>query len=52
MFMTSVLWSDESEVIVYRSLLDFKEFHVSLKLNLYFNKENKKVIIHLYQRMC
>lgn len=50
--MTSVLWSDESEVIVYRSLLDFKEFHVSLKLNLYFNKENKKVIIHLYQRMC
>ncbi|XP_029620799.1 NADPH oxidase organizer 1 [Salmo trutta] len=31
MFMTSVLWSDESEVIVYRSFLDFKEFHRQLK---------------------
>ncbi|CAB1338294.1 unnamed protein product [Coregonus sp. 'balchen'] len=31
MFMTSIVWSDESEVIVYRSFLDFKEFHRQLK---------------------
>ncbi|KAM3591856.1 uncharacterized protein V6R79_008662 [Siganus canaliculatus] len=31
MFMISVLWSDESEVIVYRSFQDFKKFHRQLK---------------------
>ncbi|XP_071387080.1 NADPH oxidase organizer 1b [Centroberyx affinis] len=30
-FMISVLWSDESEVIVYRSFQDFKKFHRQLK---------------------
>ncbi|XP_037611517.1 NADPH oxidase organizer 1-like [Sebastes umbrosus] len=31
MFMISVLWSDEAEVIVYRSFKDFKKFHSQLK---------------------
>ncbi|KAM9837798.1 NADPH oxidase organizer 1b [Aulostomus maculatus] len=31
MFMVSVLWSDETEVIVYRSFQDFKTFHRQLK---------------------
>uniref|UniRef100_A0A3Q3DQM4 NADPH oxidase organizer 1b n=1 Tax=Hippocampus comes TaxID=109280 RepID=A0A3Q3DQM4_HIPCM len=31
MFMISVLWSDENEVIVYRSYNDFKNFHKQLK---------------------
>uniref|UniRef100_A0A8C7DMS1 NADPH oxidase organizer 1b n=1 Tax=Oncorhynchus kisutch TaxID=8019 RepID=A0A8C7DMS1_ONCKI len=30
MFMISILWSDESEIIVYRSFLDLKEFHLNL----------------------
>nr|XP_020471588.1 NADPH oxidase organizer 1-like isoform X2 [Monopterus albus] len=31
MFMMSVMWSDEAEVIIYRSFQDFKEFHGQLK---------------------
>ncbi|XP_029383763.1 NADPH oxidase organizer 1b [Echeneis naucrates] len=31
MFMISVLWSDASEVIIYRSLEEFKKFHRQLK---------------------
>uniref|UniRef100_UPI0037E9A41A NADPH oxidase organizer 1-like n=1 Tax=Semicossyphus pulcher TaxID=241346 RepID=UPI0037E9A41A len=31
MFMISVLWSDETEVIIYRSFNDFKKFHRQLK---------------------
>lgn len=31
MFMLSVSWSDESEVIVYRSFKDFRKFHRQLK---------------------
>ncbi|KAM9336611.1 NADPH oxidase organizer 1b [Symphorus nematophorus] len=31
MFMMSVLWSDETEVIIYRSFQDFKKFHRQLK---------------------
>ncbi|XP_061912082.1 NADPH oxidase organizer 1-like [Entelurus aequoreus] len=31
MFMVSVLWSDETEVIVYRSYKDFRTFHKHLK---------------------
>ncbi|CAG5909664.1 unnamed protein product [Menidia menidia] len=31
MFMVSVLWSDGSEVIIYRSFQDFKTFHKQLK---------------------
>ncbi|XP_033466869.2 NADPH oxidase organizer 1-like [Epinephelus lanceolatus] len=47
MFMISVLWSDETEVIVYRSFQDFKKFHRQLKkmfphLNPF--KKNDKVI--------
>ncbi|KAK2820815.1 hypothetical protein Q5P01_023774 [Channa striata] len=30
-FMMSVLWSDETEVIIYRSFRDFKKFHKQLK---------------------
>lgn len=28
-FMVSVIWSDGSEIIIYRSFKDFKKFHVS-----------------------
>lgn len=31
MFMLSVLWSDQNEIIIYRSFQDFKEFHVRNK---------------------
>ncbi|XP_017273776.1 NADPH oxidase organizer 1 [Kryptolebias marmoratus] len=31
MFMVSVLWSDEAEVIIYRSFPDFRKFHRELK---------------------
>ncbi|XP_077482785.1 NADPH oxidase organizer 1b [Stigmatopora argus] len=31
MFMISVMWSDENEVIIYRSFDDFKNFHRQLK---------------------
>lgn len=31
MFMLSVMWSDQSEVIVYRSFKDFRKFHRQLK---------------------
>lgn len=31
MFMLSVTWSDESEVIIYRSFQDFRKFHRQLK---------------------
>ncbi|XP_061079126.1 NADPH oxidase organizer 1-like [Conger conger] len=31
MFMTSVLWSDDSDIIVYRSFQDFKKLHKQLK---------------------
>ncbi|XP_075342349.1 NADPH oxidase organizer 1-like [Odontesthes bonariensis] len=31
MFMVSVLWSDEAELIIYRSFQDFKKFHRQLK---------------------
>lgn len=29
MFMTSVLWSDNTEVIIYRSFQEFRKCHVS-----------------------
>ncbi|KAG7226441.1 hypothetical protein INR49_013853, partial [Caranx melampygus] len=42
-FMTSVLWSDETEVIIYRSFQDFKEFHRQLKKSFpHFNPLKKK----------
>ncbi|XP_062860035.1 NADPH oxidase organizer 1b [Trichomycterus rosablanca] len=31
LYMASVIWSDQSEVIVYRSLRDFKQLHTQLK---------------------
>ncbi|KAJ8384032.1 hypothetical protein AAFF_G00212760 [Aldrovandia affinis] len=31
MFMTSAMWSDQSEIIVYRSFQDFKKLHKQLK---------------------
>lgn len=36
MFMLSVLWSDQNEIIIYRSFQDFKEFHVRNK-NIYIS---------------
>uniref|UniRef100_A0A8C9ZT16 NADPH oxidase organizer 1a n=1 Tax=Sander lucioperca TaxID=283035 RepID=A0A8C9ZT16_SANLU len=29
-FMTSVLWSDQNDIVVYRTFRDFKKFHVSI----------------------
>lgn len=34
-FMISASWSDQTEVIVYRSFQDFRKFHVST-LSVYF----------------
>lgn len=47
MFMVSVLWSDEAEVIIYRSFKDFKTFHGELKKrfpNLNPFKKNDRLI--------
>ncbi|XP_072229486.1 NADPH oxidase organizer 1-like [Leuresthes tenuis] len=47
MFMVSVLWSDESELIIYRSFQDFKQFHRQLKNkfpNLNPSKKSDRVI--------
>ncbi|XP_054624440.1 NADPH oxidase organizer 1-like [Dunckerocampus dactyliophorus] len=45
MFMISVLWSDETEVIVYRSYDDFKKFHKRLKKKFsLLNPNNNKMI--------
>lgn len=29
--MTSVLWSDQNDIVVYRTFGDFKKMHVSIK---------------------
>ncbi|XP_051530415.1 NADPH oxidase organizer 1-like [Myxocyprinus asiaticus] len=42
MYMTSVLWSDKSEVIVYRSLQDFKRLHRQLKKKFLVDKPGKE----------
>ncbi|XP_029495527.1 NADPH oxidase organizer 1-like isoform X1 [Oncorhynchus nerka] len=42
MFMISILWSDESEVIVYRSFLDLKEFHRQLKKRFFLENPFRK----------
>ncbi|KAG7459415.1 hypothetical protein MATL_G00210460 [Megalops atlanticus] len=39
MFMTSVMWSDQSDIIVYRSFQDFKKLHKQLKKR--FPPENR-----------
>ncbi|KAM8837005.1 NADPH oxidase organizer 1-like [Spinachia spinachia] len=47
MFMISVLWSDETDVLVYRSFNDFKELHKQLKKRFqHMNtlKNNERVI--------
>ncbi|TNN54937.1 NADPH oxidase organizer 1 [Liparis tanakae] len=47
MFMISVLWSDDTEVVVYRSFKDFKKFHMQLKKRFpHMNpfKKNNRVI--------
>ncbi|XP_027887919.1 NADPH oxidase organizer 1b [Xiphophorus couchianus] len=46
-FMLSVLWSDESEVIIYRSFQDFRSFHTQLKKRFPnfnpFRKDDRKI---------
>ena len=32
MYMTSVLWSDQSDIVVYRTNREFKKMHVSIQL--------------------
>ncbi|KAG7263022.1 hypothetical protein CRUP_016797 [Coryphaenoides rupestris] len=47
MYIVSVLWSDESEVIIYRSFQEFKKFHGHLKKRFpHFNplKKSERVI--------
>lgn len=29
MYMTSVLWSDQNDIVIYRSFREFKKMHVS-----------------------
>ncbi|CAM4709234.1 unnamed protein product [Leuciscus chuanchicus] len=41
-YMTSVLWSDQSEVIVYRSLRDFKTLHRQLKRKFPVENQSRK----------
>lgn len=36
-FMLSVLWTDQTEVIIYRSFQEFKKFHVSLNYKIMNN---------------
>lgn len=31
MYITSVLWSDQNDIVVYRSFEEFKKMHVSIK---------------------
>lgn len=45
MFMISVLWSDEAEVIIYRSFKNFKKLHVSQINN---NNNNKNILYALF----
>jgi hypothetical protein len=33
MYMTSVLWSDQNDIIVYRTFKDFKTLNVSYIIN-------------------
>lgn len=42
--MLSVLWSDQNEIIIYRSFQDFKEFHVRNK-NIYISSSVLIIII-------
>ncbi|XP_077595296.1 NADPH oxidase organizer 1b [Stigmatopora nigra] len=46
MFMISVMWSDENEVIIYRSFDDFKNFHRQLKKKfpLFSTEDNSRLI--------
>lgn len=44
MFMLSVLWSDQNEIIIYRSFQDFKEFHVRNK-NIYIYISSSVLLI-------
>ncbi|XP_076856400.1 NADPH oxidase organizer 1b [Brachyhypopomus gauderio] len=44
MYMTSVLWSDQTEVTVCRSLQDFKEFHKRLKKQFPAENPRERVI--------
>ncbi|XP_035389426.1 NADPH oxidase organizer 1-like [Electrophorus electricus] len=44
MYMTSVLWSDQTEVTVCRSLQDFKEFHKRLKKQFAVDNQRERVL--------
>lgn len=49
MFMTSVLWSDQNDIAIYRKLEDFKKMHVSMTLNMQASATLSRtyVLIHL-----
>ncbi|XP_032442563.1 NADPH oxidase organizer 1a [Xiphophorus hellerii] len=42
MYITSVLWSDQNEIVVYRSFEDFKEMHKQLKKKFPSGSKTKK----------
>lgn len=46
MFITSVLWSDQDDIIVYRTLKEFQKLHVSIKTLLYTTSEEN------HEEMC
>ncbi|XP_056153677.1 NADPH oxidase organizer 1-like [Lampris incognitus] len=43
MFLLSVVWSDDSEMVVYRSFQDFKRFHRQLKKKFSLRKDERMI---------
>lgn len=44
MYMASVLWSDQNEIVVYRSLKDFKKMHKQVKKAFPGSKKSDRII--------
>lgn len=36
MYMASVLWSDQNDIVIYRTFQDFKKMHVSMLMHVWF----------------
>ncbi|XP_074513319.1 NADPH oxidase organizer 1-like [Sebastes fasciatus] len=51
MYMNSVLWSDQNEIIVYRSLKDFKKMHKRLKKAFPGWKKSDRIIPKFQDKM-
>nr|XP_057905014.1 NADPH oxidase organizer 1-like isoform X1 [Doryrhamphus excisus] len=44
MFMTSVLWSDDNDIVIYRTVEDFKKMHKQLKKAFPSTKKNERTV--------